>query len=201
MWLESTSICVEMTGHPARDDYKTFRTSLVCDKNLIHSTSNKHALTVNNYSLPVSFHFKIVLLQSQLKIQPNIYYSEQFSIEGPTKDKVHSLANHKIHHLIPLANHSINHLIPLVNHKESTQPSEPIKTWKTCSWRKGRENVWMTQLDLFFFWMKKLHLFFDPTLGCGNATTKQLGITFNTQVKTALSFKARSQNMLHKNCP
>lgn len=174
MWLESTSICVEMTGHPARDDYKTFRTSLVCDKNLIHSTSNKHALTVNNYSLPVSFHFKIVLLQSQLKIQPNIYYSEQFSIEGPTKDKVLSLANHKIHHLIPLANHSINHLIPLANHKESTQPSEPIKTWKTCSWRKGRENVWMTQLDLFFLLDEKVTPFFWPNLRvwwCNNKAT------------------------------
>lgn len=50
--------------------------------------------------------------------------------------------------------------------------------------------------------MKKLHNVFlnDPIVWYGNARKKQLGITSETQMKTALSFRARSQNMSHKNC-
>ncbi len=55
----------------------------------------------------------------------------------------------------------------------------------TCSWHEARENVCKRD-TIGFDWLRKWLEIFKPIYKRGKAKPKQMQITFDTQVKTAL---------------
>ncbi len=94
-------------------------------------------------------------------------------------------------------------VITLANHNKHRQFSEPIKTQSKCSRHEARENVRARVTIGFGFtsdWLRKWREIFKPITKRSNSKPKQTQLTFDTQVKTALSRDITKHIVQEKKC-